>query len=47
MPYRADGDMDSLKKLVREVNGTHLEPQEVLSDQVYRYDRKSGQTVIV
>lgn len=42
VPDTADSDADKLRELVWEVNRTHLEPQEILSDEVYRYDRKNG-----
>lgn len=42
VPDTESGDMDRLRELVWEVNRTHVEQQEVLSDQVYRYNRKSG-----
>lgn len=35
-------DVDVLKNMVKDVNSTQLAPEEVLSNQVYRYSRKSG-----
>ncbi len=35
-------DTDVLKNMVKDVNRTQLAPEEVLSDQVYRYSRKDG-----
>lgn len=34
-------DPDALRNMVKEVNRTQVEPEEVLSDQVYHYSRKS------
>lgn len=40
-------DVTSLAEIVENVNDTHLEPQEILSYHVYRYDRKTGAIHIV
>ena len=36
-----DMDFESLKEMVREVNRTQLHPAEILSDEVYQYDREA------
>lgn len=36
------GDADVLRNMVKDVNRTQLAPEEVLSDEVYHYNRKSG-----
>lgn len=36
-----DMDFESLKEMVREVNRTQLHPTEILSDEVYQYDRET------
>lgn len=38
IPYEPETDVDSLRKMVHEVNGTQLLPEEILSDNVYIYD---------
>lgn len=40
VPEKQNGDTEMLRSMVAEVNRTQLEPEEVLSDQVYRYDRE-------
>lgn len=39
-------DADVLRNMVKDVNRTQLAPEEVLSDQVYYYGRKSGKVVL-
>lgn len=37
----------ALKRIVREVNGTAMAPEEILSDSLYRYDRAQGRVMII
>ncbi len=37
-----DSEHDFYRQMVREVNETQVEPEEVLSDHLYRYDRKKA-----
>ncbi len=39
LPDTGDMDVDQLETMVREVNGTQVPPEEVLSDNVYFYDK--------
>lgn len=39
-------DLEDLKEMVNEVNRTQVQPDEVLSDSVYRYDSKSKELTI-
>jgi len=41
MPEGANVTADNLRSLVADMNETFLEPEEVLSNEVYRYDRKT------
>lgn len=43
LPDRGGEDPVKLAEMVRDVNDTQLSPEEVLSDSVYYYDRKSGE----
>lgn len=38
---------DELRKMINEVNKTHLDPQEILSDSLYFYNPKTKKIVIV
>ena len=38
IPDTLDMDIRYMKAMVKEVNGTEVSPDEVLSDNVYRYD---------
>lgn len=40
-------DREALRDMVREVNATHVEPEEVLSDNLYYFDRLEGRVRIV
>lgn len=42
LPAQGDEDCEGLKQMVREINETQVEPEEVLSDSVYLFDRKTG-----
>ncbi len=46
IPVSAAGDPKELTGIVREINLTEVLPEEVLSDQVYCYDRESGQLAL-
>lgn len=37
---------DYLQNMVEDINRTHVEPEEVLSDHIYRYSRDSGTTIL-
>lgn len=43
LPVVGNEDYDELKRMVKEVNETQVEPEEVLSDSVYYFDKKTGQ----
>ncbi len=47
LPAQRDEDEDGLKNMVREVNETQVEREEVLSDSVYYYNRETGELSIV
>ena len=47
IPCTCCGDVDKLKEIVREVNRTQLIKEEILSDNVYLYERSSGKIRIV
>ncbi|MBQ7360354.1 MAG: hypothetical protein IJW63_09690 [Lachnospiraceae bacterium] len=38
--------VDYLQSMVEDINRTHVEPEEVLSDHIYRYLRDSGTTIL-
>lgn len=40
-------DVESLKDMIHEVNSTTVSEEEVLSDNLYRYDRESGKLFVV
>lgn len=42
LPAQADTDRESLRDMVREINQSEVEPEEVLSDNVYYYSMKEG-----
>ena len=46
LPVQGDEDEEGLKKMVREVNETQVEREEVLSDSVYYYNRETGELSI-
>lgn len=46
LPATGDENIDELKDMVLEVNGTQVELQERLSDNVYVYERESGEIKI-
>lgn len=39
LPDTVDTDLDHMKRMVREINGSEVAPEEVLSDSVYFYNR--------
>lgn len=43
VPEDKNTDVNEFRKMVKEVNATQLLPEEVLSDNVYYYDRASGE----
>lgn len=47
LPDSGQEDASSLREMVVEVNATQVEPEEILSDNVYYYDRLLGQMKIV
>ena len=47
LPAQGDEDEEALEKMVREVNETQVEREEVLSDSVYYFNRKTGELSIV
>lgn len=47
VPECSTHEVEKLKALVREVNDTQLEPQEVLSEAVYYYNRKQKRTFLL
>lgn len=47
LPAFGNEDYDGLKQMVKEVNETQVEPEEVLSDSVYYFDKKSEQIYII
>lgn len=47
LPAQGDEDEEGLKNMVREVNETQVEREEVLSDSVYYYNRETGELSIV
>ena len=42
VPEKEDQDYSTLPNIVKETNRTEVDPEEVLSDSVYYYDRKAG-----
>ncbi len=46
MPMKADTDIGELKKIVRKVNETEVEKEDILSYNVYRFSRRSGRVEI-
>ena len=40
-------DVECLKDMIHEVNSTTVAEEEVLSDNLYRYDRESGKLFVV
>ena len=40
VPYGAAPEADQLLKMVTEINHTQVEPEEVLADALYLYDRE-------
>lgn len=40
VPANLRADVEELQEMVREINETQVEPEEVLADTVYRYDRR-------
>lgn len=46
MPLGEGDSLDDFTELVRGINQSELEEDEVLSDHVYRYDYKSGRLLI-
>ncbi len=40
IPKREEFDAEEIKLMVREINETQVQPEEVLSDQIYQYERK-------
>ena len=40
LPARGDENCEELKSMVRDINETQVEREEVLSDSVYYYDRR-------
>lgn len=47
LPVTGDEDYDGLKQMVKEVNETQVEPEEVLSDSVYYFEKKTGQIYVI
>lgn len=47
LPEHAAGDVETMRDMVREINLTQVAPEEVLSDNVYFYDRLSNHVRIV
>lgn len=47
VPKRKEIDPEELKQMVREINDTQVQPEEVLSDEVYQYDRAYHRLSIV
>lgn len=43
LPAFGDEDEEELRSMVRETNESHVEPEEVLSDSVYYYERETGE----
>ena len=46
MPMEADTDIGALKKIVKKVNETEVEEEDILSYNVYRFSRRSGRVEI-
>jgi len=47
VPHVEERDFDILREMVREINGSQVEPQEVLSDNIYFYDRKEHKVTML
>nr|WP_308625375.1 DUF5688 family protein [uncultured Eisenbergiella sp.] len=47
IPEEPDMDMENYLDLVRTVNAMELDPEDILSDQIYRFDRKKQETSLV
>lgn len=47
LPDYGAEEPDSLREMIVEVNSTQVEPEEVLSNRLYYYDRMTGQVTIV
>lgn len=42
-----ESGVEELKELIKDVNSTHVAPEDVLSDTLYRYDSSQGRVVMV
>ena len=40
IPKKEEIDPEELKIMVREINATQVQPEEVLSDEIYQYERR-------
>lgn len=47
LPHDGEVSADELKKMIHDVNRTHVIPEDVLSDSLYYYDREKGDIIIV
>lgn len=47
LPDAGEDDADYLRGMIAEVNGTQVEPEEVLSNQLYYYDRNSKKVAVI
>lgn len=46
MPDDGDGDPEYLKSTIREINDTQVDPEEVLSNQLYYFDRRTQKITV-
>lgn len=46
-PYQAGAEAENLRGIVREVNSTQLDPQEILSDSVYFYSTEKKKLLVL
>ena len=46
VPDTGEWDYHVLKEMVRDVNGTHVAPDEILTGQVYAYDKDIGKEIL-
>ena len=46
MPDHGNGNRAELREMVEEINQTQLEAEEVLSGQVYRYERNTNKIIL-
>ena len=46
IPMSVAGNCEAISQMVREVNQTQVSPEEILSDHVYQFSRKTGEIIM-